>query len=47
MEGRTLERAPEEKDLGVTVDETLKFQSHISTSVKKANRKLGFISQGA
>ena len=43
MEGRTLERTPEEKDLGVTVDETLKFQSHISTSVKKANRKLGFI----
>ena len=38
-----IERISHEKDLGVIVDQQLKFQHHISLSVKKANRKLGLI----
>ena len=35
--GNTLEKVHEEKDLGVTIDEKLKFEKHISEKVKKAN----------
>ena len=38
-----IQRISHEKDLGVIVDQQLKFQHHISSSVKKANRKLGLI----
>ena len=38
-----IEKTTHEKDLGVIVDKQLKFQQHISSSVKKANRKLGLI----
>ena len=38
-----IQRISHEKDLGVIVDPQLKFQHHISSSVKKANRKLGLI----
>ena len=39
----TIDYIDEEKDLGVIVDKQLKFQSHISYSVSKANRMLGLI----
>ena len=33
----------EQKDLGVTIDNKLKFVSHIQAMVKKANRNLGIV----
>ena len=33
----------EEKDLGVMIDDKLKFYQHITASVSKANRTLGMI----
>ena len=43
MEGEEITRSSEEKDLGINIDDKLKFQSHISIQVKKANQKLGLI----
>jgi hypothetical protein len=43
MGGVALEAAEEEKDLGVTTDAELNFESHISKSVTKASRTLGVI----
>ena len=43
MEGKEIELVNEEKDLGVIVDNKLKFQTHIASSTKKANRVLGLI----
>ena len=37
MEGEEITRSSEEKDLGINIDDKLKFQSHISIQVKKAN----------
>lgn len=39
----TLTKASEEKDLGVTIDDKLKFDIHISNIIKKANKVLGAI----
>ena len=39
----TLERATEEKDLGVIIDEKLKFDQHTEAQVYKANKVLGLI----
>ena len=41
MEGTLLTNVKDEKDLGVTIDEELKFHKHISLSVSKANQILG------
>ena len=38
-----LEYVREEKDLGVMVDEKLKFDTHTVTQAKKANTVIGFI----
>ena len=38
-----VEEIQEEKDLGVTIDSTLEFQTHISDKVKKANSMLAII----
>ena len=43
MDGNALEPIREEKDLGVTVDADLKFHSHTTRVVNKANRILGMI----
>lgn len=43
MEGVRLEVMSSTKDLGVIVDKRLKFDAHIESSVKKANRMLGFL----
>ncbi len=40
MDGTTLESVQEEKDLGVLIDEELKFHKHVSAAVSKANQTL-------
>ena len=43
MNNHFLERTNEEKDLGVIVDDSLKFHGHTAAAVKKANSVLGVI----
>ena len=43
MNGHTLEATTQEKDLGVIIDDTLKFHVHTAAAVKKANQVLGII----
>src|SRR5215469_15321677 len=45
IEGSVLQATSEEKDLGVTVDETLKFSKQCAEAVKKANKMLGYIAR--
>ena len=46
MGGRNLAATSAEKDLGVTFDERLEFDKHITGIVNKANRMLGMIKRG-
>lgn len=39
----TLEETPEEKDLGVTIDNKLRFNKHIQQAAAKANRIVGLL----
>ena len=41
--GEPIDTVQEEKDLGLTFDNKLKFSSHIKSCVKTANRNLGLI----
>ena len=41
MNGYTLEQVTEEKDLGMIIDNELKFHKHAAMAIKKANRILG------
>ncbi len=43
MDGITLDTAREENDLGVIIDEELKFHKHVSAAVSKANQILGIV----
>ena len=43
MENVELQTTPVEKDLGVFVDDSLKFRDHVSYAVNKACRLLGLI----
>ena len=43
MGNENIQHTSEEKDLGVTIDNKLKFQHHICIQIKKANQKLGII----
>ena len=43
LNGITLMETTEEKDLGVLIDNNLKFSSHIRSLVSKANRMIGLI----
>ena len=43
LNGTTLLETTEEKDLGVLIDNKLKFSSHIKSIVAKANRMIGLI----
>ena len=43
MHDQPLAQATSEKDLGITVDDQLKFTSHINSISSKASRTLGFI----
>jgi hypothetical protein len=38
-----INQATEEKDLGVLIDDKLKFQQHINQQTKKANQRLRMI----
>ena len=43
LNGQLLEATREEKDLGVIIDDQLKFRNHAAAAVKRANRVLGCI----
>ncbi len=43
MDGTTLESVTEEKDLGVLIDDKLKFHKHVSAAVSKANHTLDIV----
>ena len=43
MGASTLETTTNEKDLGVIIDEQLKFHQHVTTAVNKASRMLGLV----
>ena len=43
MNDHILENVNEEKDLGVIIDNQLKFHTHTSAAIKKANSILGLI----
>ncbi len=43
LEGHVLTRIHEEKDIGVTIDEDLEFEKHISNKVQKANQIFGLL----
>ena len=43
MKGVTLALATEETDLGVTIDEELKFHKHVAAAIKKYSRMFGLI----
>jgi hypothetical protein len=43
LEGHAMERTKEEKDIGVTVDNKLTFDTHIANQVNKANKVMGII----
>jgi ribonuclease P/MRP protein subunit RPP40 len=43
LQGTTLERVAEEKDIGVVIDECLSFDKHISEKVKKATSMFAMI----
>ena len=43
LRGQEIARTTEEKDIGVTVDNKLTFDNHISAQISKANRVMGVI----
>ena len=43
MDGHRIASPSEEKDLGVTITNTLKWETHVSNCVKKGNRMVGMI----
>jgi hypothetical protein len=43
MGGDIIIQSTEEKDLGITIDEKLKFEIHINNQTKKANQRLGIV----
>ena len=43
MNGVLLITYTSEKDLGITIDSELKFQTHIANAVNKASRMLGLV----
>ncbi len=43
MDGATLESVTEEKDLGVLINEELKFPKYVSAARSKANQILGIV----
>ena len=43
MNGKQLEQVNDEKDLGVLIDDELKFHKHTAAAIKKANGILGII----
>ena len=43
MHTTELKQVKQEKDIGVIVDDQLKFESHILEKIKKANNTMGLI----
>ena len=43
MYDHNIEKVSKEKDLGVIIDEQLKFHEHTSYATSKANRTIGII----
>ena len=43
MEGKKLEQVTEEKDLGILIDDELKFHKQTAAATKKANDVLGLL----
>ncbi len=43
MDGTRLESVTEEKDLGILIDDELKFHKHVSAAISKANQTLGIV----
>lgn len=43
MKDTTLKQVSQEKDIGVIVDEQLKFESHVYEKINKANSMMGLI----
>ena len=43
MEGKKLEQVTEEKNLGILIDDELKFHKQIAATTKKANDVLGLL----
>ena len=41
LKDQQLQKVMEEKDIGVTIDDQLEFESHISEKIKKANQMFG------
>ena len=38
-----LQKVNEEKDIGVVIDSSLKFEIHVAEKIKRANRMIGLI----
>jgi hypothetical protein len=43
MRESNIQQVTEEKDLGIIIDNKLKFKQHINLQTKKANQRLGMI----
>jgi hypothetical protein len=43
MRESNIQQVTEEKDLGIIIDDKLKFKQHINLQMKKANQRLGMI----
>ena len=43
MEGKKLEQVTDEKDLGISIDDDLKFHEQTTAATKKANGVLGLL----
>ena len=43
MNDTTLKQVSQEKDIGIIVDEQLKFESHVYEKINKANSMMGLI----
>ena len=43
LKDQDLQKVKEEKDIGVTIDDELDFESHISEKINKATRTFGML----
>ena len=43
LKDQKLQKVMEEKDIGVTIDDQLEFESHISEKINKANKMFGLL----
>ena len=43
LKDQELQKVMEEKDIGVTIDDQLEFESHVSEKINKANKMFGLL----